>query len=219
MAVKPAPAVGSKSARRTSSCLSGGRVLSVMMPASIREAPKPSIFWNLTAALISNVAPGPGLPSRNCTSGLAVSRSPAADETYTFAVCAALGHVATPRHAPINQHVRKRFAMYLSHRLRVSATHTGTYGSNGNAGRNIKSDCVLAVAAGKLSVRPALGSSGGASRTLGFGFRRSQVSAAWPHGALRKKGGQWRAREHLRPRLAEDRAQQLDPGGVRKGQA
>jgi hypothetical protein len=59
-----------------------------MSPASIIEAPNPSIFWYSTATLISNLLPPAGFASLNCVSGFARNRSPAFEDTQIFAVCA-----------------------------------------------------------------------------------------------------------------------------------
>src|ERR1700742_5219579 len=86
MAVKPAPVWGSKRARRTSSCLSGGRVLRVMRPASMMEAPKPSMRWRVVDLLMEKSGLG-GLElsaDLNSRVGLAVSLSPEFEETQTF---------------------------------------------------------------------------------------------------------------------------------------
>jgi hypothetical protein len=59
-----------------------------MSPASIIDAPNPSIFWYSTASLISNVRPAAGFVSLNCKSGFALSRSPAFEDTWICTVCA-----------------------------------------------------------------------------------------------------------------------------------
>src|SRR5215470_1863445 len=80
IAENPAPVSGSKSARRTASCRSGSRLFRQIIPASRKEAPKPTIVWWLTDGSRRKVG-GAEVAGLNRTARFSVRRSPAREET------------------------------------------------------------------------------------------------------------------------------------------
>src|SRR3974390_1686827 len=73
-----------------------------MMPASMIEAPNPSILWYFFVSSISKTVPD-GFASANCTSGLVDNRSPAFDDTCNFTVCPTDRAEVKVRRAPQNK--------------------------------------------------------------------------------------------------------------------